>query len=231
MIDELLENLESTYEQEREKFYGVTVGRVINPLDPMSLGRVQVQLPFIDSLDLSPWARVAVPMAGMLHGMYFIPNLGDEVLVAFEHGDVNAPYVIGSLWNAVARPPLPSPIPQIRAIRTLSGNQIVIEEIPPAITIQTAPTPPVAMPLPASPLGPHQTIRLSPTGIEIMSPLKITLQVGLNSLTIDPTGITLMAGGNILTVSPQNISLLATDIDLTAFIQAVITAGIVRINS
>jgi hypothetical protein len=231
MIEELLEKLESSVEKSEEKFYGVTVGRVINPLDPMSLGRLQVQLPFIDSLDLSPWARVAVPMAGPLHGMYFIPNVGDEVLVAFEHGDVNAPYIIGSLWNAVSRPPLPTPLTQIRAIRTLSGNQIVIEEIPPAITIQTAPTPPVAMPLPASPLGPHQTIRLSPTGIEIMSPLKITLQVGLNSLTIDPTGITLMAGANMLTVTPQNISMLATDIDLTAFIQAVITATMVRINS
>jgi Type VI secretion system/phage-baseplate injector OB domain len=231
MIDELLENLESTYDQEREKFYGVTVGRVINPLDPMSLGRVQVQLPFIDSLDLSPWARVAVPMAGLLYGTYFIPNLGDEVLVAFEHGDVNAPYILGCLWNAVARPPLPTPLTQVRAIRTLSGNQIVIEEVPPAITIQTAPTPPVTMPLPASPVGPHQTIRMSPTGIEIMSPLKITLQVGLNSLTIDPTGITLMAGANMLTVTPDSISLLATDIDLTAFLEAAITATMVRINS
>ena len=64
-----------------------------------------------------------------------------------------------------------------------------------------------------------------------MSPLRITLQVGLNSLTIDPTGITLMAGANMLTVTPQNISLLATDIDLTAFIEAAITAGMVRINS
>ena len=79
----------------------------------------------LDSLDLSPWARIALPMAGVLHGMYFIPNINDEVLVAFEHGDVNAPYIIGSLWNAMAPPPLQSPVPQIRAIRTLAGNQIV----------------------------------------------------------------------------------------------------------
>ena len=70
---------------------------MINLLDPLTLGRVQVQLPFIDALDLSPWARIAVPMAGLGHGHYFIPNLSDEVLVAFEHGDVNAPYIIGSL--------------------------------------------------------------------------------------------------------------------------------------
>src|SRR5262245_22573693 len=119
-MEETLENMSESIEDLQHKFYGVVVGRVINPLDPMALGRVQVQLPFIDSTDLSPWARVAVPMAGPAHGTYFIPNLGDEVLLAFEHGDLRAPYIIGCLWNAMAPPPLPSPVAQIRMIRTLA---------------------------------------------------------------------------------------------------------------
>ena len=108
MIEETLLQ-QQTSNDGMKKYYGVTVGRVINPLDPLSLSRLQVQLPFIDSLDLAPWARVCTPMAGMLSGEYYIPNVGDEVLVAFEHGDVNAPYILGSLWNAIERPPLLSP--------------------------------------------------------------------------------------------------------------------------
>ena len=100
-----------TEEEEPKRFYGVTIGKVINLIDLMLLGRVQLQLPFIDDLDLSPWARIAVPMAGALSGVAFLPQIGDEVLVAFEHGDVNVPYVIGSLWNGMAPPPpnLPDP--------------------------------------------------------------------------------------------------------------------------
>lgn len=230
MIEELFDRLADASEKERSKVFGVTTGFVINNLDPMGLGRLQVRLPFIDSLDLSPWARVAVPMAGPFHGTYFIPNINDEVLVAFEHGDINAPYIIGCLWNAVARPPLATPNEQKRAIRTLAGNQIVIEEIPPAITIQTPPTPPITMPLPSSPVGPHQTVRLSPQGIEVSSPLKITLQVGPTSLTITPLDITLQTAGGSMVISIEDIHMLTTKFDITAFAQAVIKAGIVQIN-
>ena len=153
MIEELLEQVE---QDGAKKYYGVTVGRVINMLDPLAIGRLQVQMPFIDSLDLAPWARVCVPMAGMLSGEYYIPNLGDEVLVAFEHGDVNVPYILGGLWNAIERPALPSPVPQIRCTRTLVGNQIVFTEVPwPSVTvIQNGPTSPIPIPSPPSPCGP-----------------------------------------------------------------------------
>jgi Type VI secretion system/phage-baseplate injector OB domain len=230
MMEELLDTIEASIEAVNKKYYGVTVGKVINPLDPMMLGRVQVQLPFIDSLDLSPWARVAVPMAGMLHGMYFIPNLGDEVLVVFEHGDINAPYIIGCLWNAMAPPPLQSPIPQIRAIRTLAGNQIVFTEVPPSVTIQTAPTPPVALPAPPTPTGPYQTIMLSSAGIQIMSPTPIQI--------VSPTGIQIMAGTNIINLTPDGITITgAPNLNLAAAgvvnitgTAINITGGLVKIN-
>jgi phage baseplate assembly protein gpV len=211
--DELLAGIKSSLgldeeneKKVRPKFYGVTVGTVINPLDPMFLGRLQVRLPFIDSLDLSPWARVATMMAGPFHGSYFIPNVGDEVLVAFEHGDVNAPYIIGSLWNLAAPPPLPSPVPQIRALRTLAGAQIVFQELPPTIYIQT-PTPPEVVPLPPSPVGPHQTMMLSPAGINVMSPTQITLQSGTSTVTVSPAGVLLQAGGSSIAVTPAGVFL------------------------
>jgi Type VI secretion system/phage-baseplate injector OB domain len=230
MIEDTLDSIESSIEEVKEKYYGVTVGKVINPLDPMTLGRVQVQLPFIDSLDLSPWARVAVPMAGLLHGTYFIPNIGDEVLVAFEHGDVNAPYIIGCLWNAMAPPPLPSPLPQIRAIRTLAGNQMVFTEVPPSVTIQTAPTPPATIPAPPTPTGPYQTIMMSPVGIQIMSPTPIQI--------ISTTGIQIMVGTNIVNLTPDGVTITGTpNLNLAAAGTVNITGpainitgGLVKIN-
>ncbi|MBI1742448.1 hypothetical protein HYR54_05190 [Candidatus Acetothermia bacterium] len=223
MIENVLDNLGQKLEEFGNKFYGVTVGKVINLLDPLTLGRVQVQLPSIDSLDLSPWARVAVPMAGLLHGYYFIPNIGDEVLVAFEHGDVNAPYIIGSLWNALAPPPLPSPVPQIRAIRTIGGNQIVFTELPPSVTIQTGPTPPETMPMPPSPTGPYQTIMMSPAGIQIMSPTPIQIMsmagvqiiVGTNIINLTPDGITIVGAPNLNLTAATSINLAAPLINIT----------------
>lgn len=200
MIEEMAAQSTDSIEGVQQKFAGVVVGTVINVLDPMMLGRVQVQLPFIDSLDLSPWARVAMPMAGLLHGFYFIPNPGDEVLVAFEHGDVNAPYVIGSLWNALAPPPLPSPVPQIRAIRTLAGNQIVMSEAPPTLTIQSGPTSPVPIPMPPTPAGPP-TVIMSPAGIQIMS--------GRNVINMTEAGIQIVAGTNAINMTPDGITITA----------------------
>lgn len=207
MIEETLERPTESIEKTRPKFYGVTTGRVINVLDPMTLGRVQVQLPFIDSLDLSPWARVAVPMAGITHGMYFIPNIGDEVLVAFEQGDINVPYVMGSLWTAMAPPPLQSPVPQIRAVRTLVGNQIVMTEAPPTITIQTGPTPPVVLPTPPTPAGPP-TILLSPAGVVVM--------FGANVINMTQAGIQIMAGSNVINMTQDGITIAAANLNLAA---------------
>ena len=86
------------------KIYGVVVGIVTNNKDPEELGRVKVKLPRISGEDESHWARVATFMAGKDRGAFFLPEVNDEVLVAFEHGDINMPYVIGSLWNGVDKP-------------------------------------------------------------------------------------------------------------------------------
>lgn len=207
----------------QQKFYGVAVGQVINVLDPMTLGRVQVRLPFIDSLDLSPWARVAVPMAGPFHGNYFIPNIMDEVLVAFEHGDIAAPYIIGSLWSALAPPPLPSPLPQIRTIRTLVGNQIVFSEAPPTVTIQSGPTPPAVIPAPPTPAGPP-TVILSPAGVQII--------FGLNIINMTPDGITITGTPNLNLAATAAINLAAPTISINgAAATNVQSAGICNVTA
>jgi phage baseplate assembly protein gpV len=214
---------------EPRKYYGVTVGRVINPADPLTLGRLQVQLPFIDSLDLAPWARVATPMAGQLSGFYCLPKIGDEVLVAFEHGDVNVPYIIGGLWNAFSPPPLPSPIPQIRCIRTLVGNQIVFMEAPPTLILQNGPTPPEPIPAPTVP-GAYQSLMLAPTGMmatatifQVQADATVQLMVGSNMVTIDASGVSITSTGEV------NINA-AAGINITAGGTLTITAPMVNIN-
>ena len=87
-----------------DRFFGVVVGVVTNNQDPDGMHRVKVHFPWLSDDVESNWARVAAPMAGGNRGVYFLPEVDDEVLVAFEHGKVDHPYVIGSLWNQQDRP-------------------------------------------------------------------------------------------------------------------------------
>jgi uncharacterized protein involved in type VI secretion and phage assembly len=86
-------------------FSGVVVGVVTNNQDPDGLGRVKVKFPWLSETEESSWARVAAPMAGDNRGFYFLPEVEDEVLVAFEQGDFRFPYVLGALWNGKGKPP------------------------------------------------------------------------------------------------------------------------------
>ena len=83
----------------------VVVGVVTNNQDPESWGRVKVKFPWLSDNDESWWARLASPMAGPGRGFYYLPEVDDEVLVAFEHGDISHAYVLGSLWNGKDNPP------------------------------------------------------------------------------------------------------------------------------
>jgi Type VI secretion system/phage-baseplate injector OB domain len=209
MIEEFFDSIEVSIEGIKKKYYGVVTGRVISQLDPLTLGRVQVQLPFIDSLDLQPWARIAGPLAGPLCGFYFIPNLGDEVLVAFEQGDPAVPYVVGSLWSAFTPPPLPSPLAQISMIRTLAQNTIMFTDIPPTITIMT-------------PAG--QTILMTEAGVQIISDPK-------DVISVTPAGIQMVSGNNVVTLSPAGVSIAGgPTISISATTAVTITAPTISLT-
>lgn len=90
------------------RFYGVYSALVTDIGDPDGQGRVRIQLPWSpDSGDASyeAWGRLATLMAGADRGTWFIPDVGDEVLVMFEGGDPRRPYVLGGLWNGADAPP------------------------------------------------------------------------------------------------------------------------------
>ena len=75
------------------KFPGVVIGLVINTNDPEGEGRVQLEFPWMPGSLHSSWAPIAAPMAGPSRGQFYSPEVGDEALVAFEHGDFDHPFV------------------------------------------------------------------------------------------------------------------------------------------
>ena len=84
---------------------GVVVATVKSLDDPRGEGRIQIEFPWLPDITEHPWAPIAAPLAGGERGMFFMPEPKDEVLVAFEHGDFDHPFVVGFLWNGVDRPP------------------------------------------------------------------------------------------------------------------------------
>jgi uncharacterized protein involved in type VI secretion and phage assembly len=83
---------------------GVVIGEVTQNEDPDKLGRVRVKYPALGDDTEGWWARIATPGAGLKKGLSMTPVVGDEVLLAFEHGDVRRPYVLGALWNGRSKP-------------------------------------------------------------------------------------------------------------------------------
>ncbi len=110
--------------------YGVVIGRVEEVQDPQAEGRVKVSFPWMGEGAEGFWAPVASVMGGGGRGAWFMPELGDEVLVAFEQGDVNHPYIVGFLHNGDQRPPETDP--QVRMLRSVNGHQIALRDPNPA---------------------------------------------------------------------------------------------------
>lgn len=104
-----------------EQSAGIVIGTVTKVDDEEGLGRIQVSYPWLSGPE-ERWVPVAAPMAGGDRGVFFMPEVDDEVIVAFEHGQWDHPYVIGFLWNPIQPPP--SADPRQRMIRSKNGHTI-----------------------------------------------------------------------------------------------------------
>jgi uncharacterized protein involved in type VI secretion and phage assembly len=108
---------------------GVATAVVIDNIDPEGLCRVRVRYSWQDAAGESHWARLAAPMAGKNRGVVMVPDVGDEVLVAFESGDPRMPYVIGGLWNSSAKPPLNARVGNDqRLVRSRKGHRLLFDD-------------------------------------------------------------------------------------------------------
>lgn len=111
-----------------QKITGVVTGIVTDNKDPESMGRVKVMVSRISGEDESNWARVCSFMAGNDRGGLFLPEIDDEVLVAFENGDFGCPYVIGCLWNGKDALPKENSDDDVRLIKSRSGHLIILDD-------------------------------------------------------------------------------------------------------
>jgi uncharacterized protein involved in type VI secretion and phage assembly len=182
---------------------GVVVGIVKSLDDPDGQGRVQVEFPWLSDNQKSAWAPIATLMAGKQRGMMFMPELDDELLVAFEHGDFEHPFIIGFLWNGVDEPPHQGINHKVRRLKTVSGHTVDFDDNTgqEKITIKTAggheiemkdaPTGHIAVKTKG---GQEVTMNDVPPDIEI----KISSQ---NSIKISNTGIDISAPAGNLSVN------------------------------
>jgi uncharacterized protein involved in type VI secretion and phage assembly len=178
------------------KIYGVVVGVVTNNKDPDKLGRIKVQFPWLSEENESHWARLATLMAGANRGTVFFPEVGDEVLVAFEHGDIRFPYIIGALWNGVDTPPHDNADGEnnLRLIKSRSGHVIQLDDTSGSekieiidrsgsnrIVINTADkTITIAADADITIQSQSGALQLSGNGIELKSQAGVTIEASLN---------------------------------------------------
>lgn len=109
---------------------GLVEALVVDNKDPEGLGRIKLKFPLLPDMPESFWARLVMPMAGKNRGWMTIPEIDDEVLVAFMHGDINHAIVIGSLFNGVDTPPYANEdgFNNLRVFQSRSGHRVTFDD-------------------------------------------------------------------------------------------------------
>lgn len=109
---------------------GLVEAIVTDNVDPEKMGRVKLKFPLLPEAPESFWARLVMPMAGKERGWMTIPEIGDEVLCAFVHGDVNNAIVVGSLFNGVDTPPYKNEDGEnnLRVFQSRSGHRLTFDD-------------------------------------------------------------------------------------------------------
>lgn len=182
------------------RFYGVVVGVVTNNQDPDNLARVKVRFPWLSDDDESHWARVLTPMAGHGRGLYFLPEVDDEVLVAFQHGDVRFPYLLGALWNGQDKPPETNDgANNLRTIKSRSGHIIRLDDTEGAEKIEII----------DSSEKNSIVINTAENTITIVADADITIQSGNGKLILEGNGIELTSQADVVVNASQGMSLQA----------------------
>jgi uncharacterized protein involved in type VI secretion and phage assembly len=184
---------------------GVYSASVLDNRDPDGLARVRVRVAALadTSGGNELWARVATMMAGRNRGTLFMPDVGDEVLVAFDRGDLSVPYVIGALWNAKARPPASGDAGNgVKLIRSRNGVTLRIRDDSSnnSLVIET-------------PGGQRVTLQDGPASVRIEDG-------NGNAVTLAASGVTVNASAKV-TINASNVdvnaSLVTVDAGMSRF--------------
>jgi len=190
---------------------------VVSVQDPESRNRVQVRLYNADGIngqDGPVWARVAVPFAGGNRGAFFIPDVGDEVVVAYLAGDPRAPIVLGSLWNG-----------QDSAPETLGGGGQSVDRWTMtgkagtriAIVEQPASSATISFTTPGGLTG---TFSDQDSSIQINDSSQTSVRIDSSGITINaPTGQVQITAASELTVTAPTVTVNAASSTFSGIVQ------------
>ncbi len=205
----LFDTLDQAEAGQHEAAFAIAPGIVTNNLDAIAEGRVQVHIP--SKPMFQPWARVPSVGAGSGRGLCWIPQIDDEVLVAFAQNDVNAAYVLGGLWSTRDRPPLTLPTDFLtkRVIKTGIagglGHEVEFDDLLQSVTITTST---------------EQKITIDPTQI------KLSTTGGSVSLTLDLTSQTVsIQAPNKIEMKAAQISLEGINVEIKGTKVSIQSAG------
>jgi hypothetical protein len=199
------------------RFFGKYRGKVVNNIDPLQLGRLQVSVPSIFGLDRLSWALPCTPYGGKDVGFFALPPLGSNIWVEFEAGDPDYPIWTGCFWGVNQNPVQPIALPTIKMFKTESfkitindtpgAGELSIEANPPAVAL------PLKMVMDTSGIEINTnnitTVKLKPTELELKigETSKITLQLQDIELQEGAVSIKLSLTGIDLTSAPATLKL------------------------
>ena len=198
------------------RWYGVFPALVTDIRDPDGQGRVKVSLPWSPDgggARYEAWARIATLMAGNNRGSWFIPDTGDEVLVACQHGDPRWPFVVGGLWNGKDAPPQSMDgggENDLKVIRSRNGVRVVLDDKDgqEKLIVET-------------PGGQRMTLKDGPGVVEIVDS-------NGNSVKLESSGITVTASAKV-TVNASTVSVTAGSVSVNAAMSTF--SGVVKADS
>lgn len=203
------------------RWYGVFVALVVDIKDPDNQGRVKITLPWTPDADgqrYEGWARLATMFGGNNRGSWFVPDVDDEVLVCFEHGDPRHPCVIGGLWNGRDQPPESmdgSGNNYRKVLRSRNGVKITLDDQDGREQL-----------LLETPGGQKITLKDGPGAVEVVDS-------NGNSIKLETSGITITASAKV-TVNASQVSVSAgmvkVDAGMSTF-SGVVKADTVICNS
>lgn len=226
LMTDLIEN-QSVFSDHEPYWGGVVPAIVTNINDPDKKGRIKVKYPWLDTRLESHWTRVAAVGAGNQRGLLWMPEINDEVLVAFEHGDFNRPYIIGTLWNGKDKPPsewseaVQGGKAEIRMLKSREGHIIKLVDGPSDQYIEIV----------DSKQG--TTIKLDANTKKLSIESKDEISIKTNtSLKVETTSnVDITSQGNTTIKATGNISVQATgNAEVTASGQLTLRGAMVNIN-
>lgn len=156
---------------------------VVDNNDIKGLGRVRVKFHWMNEEERTPWVRMTMPHAGNGKGIFIIPEIGEEVIVAFEGDNATKPYVIGTVFHGKAKAGFASSSNDIKAIQTRSGNKILMNDQEGSIQVEDKD-------------GNH--VKMDGAGnIKVISKNSMTFQCGDSKIEIRKDGVISITGNNV----------------------------------